>query len=526
MEDMHVSLADRYGKLAGLRENYLDRARETSKVTLQYIFPPDGFNSGEALTAPAQNAGTMGVKNLAAKLMQTQLPLTVSFFKMLIANERQLKLDPQEKTEIEAAFGEYERVVMRDIDEKNDRTTFEELLLHLIIGGNGLLHTANEGLMFFSLEKYVVRRDAMGQPLEIILKESFAPESLPAGIMEMASAQGMIQNENVSVSQGHTKTIPIYTRIHLVNERFEVYQMVGTEVIPGSEANYPKDKSPWLPLRMIKVSGEDYGRGYAEEYFGDLCTLEGLNKALIEGSAAAAKLFLLVAPNGSTDREELANAENCAIISGRPDDVAAVQINKSSDFQFTANTKREIEERLGFAFLMSNAVQRDAERVTAEEVRFMAQQLDSALGGIHSVLSNEFARPYLYRKIALLEREGKLPVIKKEEVQFSITTGLSALGRSADGARLNQFVSNLSQVIGPEQTVLRMNIGEFISRMAVSEGIDPIGLVKSEEEIQQEQQQAQQQQMANNVLPNAINQGGNLVNTIQQQQGEQGNASS
>ena len=527
--DSLVTLADRYTHLDGIRENYLDRAREVSKVTLQYIFPPDGWTAGEMLTAPSQNIGTMGVKNLAAKLMQTQIPLTVAFFKMSIANSMLEDIEDEEKSEIEKDFAGFEQTIMRDIDEKNDRTTFEELLLHLLIGGNGLLHTHKDGLMFFSLEKYVVRRDAMGTPIEIILKETFSPETVPEEVLAMATAQGMIQDTHSDVAQGHDKTIDVYTRIHLVKRRYEVYQMIGTEVIPGSEANYPMDKSPWLPLRMIKVSGEDYGRGYAEEYFGDLSTLEGLQRSLIEGGAAAAKLIFLVAPNGSTDREEIAVAENCAIISGRADDVATVQTEKSPDFQFVFNTAMEIKERLSQAFLMNSSVQRDAERVTAEEIRFMAQQLDSSLGGIHSVLSNEFARPYLYRKIAILEREGKLPRLRLDEIQFSITTGLSALGRSQDGIRLSQLVQGLSQIIGQEEVVKRLNVEKFMIKMSLAESIDPEEIWKTEAEVMEAQQQEQQQGMVDNALPNAINQGGQLMNTAMQQQqqsGEQENASS
>ena len=32
-----------------------------------------------------------------------------------------------------------------------------------------------------------------------------------------------------------------------------------------------------MPLRMIRVDGENYGRSYAEEYLGDLKSLEGIN---------------------------------------------------------------------------------------------------------------------------------------------------------------------------------------------------------------------------------------------------------
>ena len=52
-------------------------------------------------------------------------------------------------------------------------------------------------------------------------------------------------------------------------------------------------------LRFNSVDGEDYGRGRVEEFLGDLKTLEGLSQALVEGSAAAAKVIFLVSPSST-----------------------------------------------------------------------------------------------------------------------------------------------------------------------------------------------------------------------------------
>ena len=68
-------------------------------------------------------------------------------------------------------------------------------------------------------------------------------------------------------------------------------------------------------------------------------------------------------------------------------------MQKFNDFRVAQESAQKIEERLAAAFLLNSSVQRDAERVTAEEVRFMAQELESTLGGVYSVLSQEFQLP-------------------------------------------------------------------------------------------------------------------------------------
>ena len=60
---------------------------------------------------------------------------------------------------------------------------------------------------------------------------------------------------------------------------------------------------------MIRVDGEDYGRSYVEEYLGDLVSLEGLTKAIVEGASASAKTLFMVSPNGTTRAKALAESE-------------------------------------------------------------------------------------------------------------------------------------------------------------------------------------------------------------------------
>ena len=55
-----------------------------------------------------------------------------------------------------------------------------------------------------------------------------------------------------------------------------------------------------MPLRFSTVDGEDYGRGRVEEFLGDLKSLEALSQAIIEGSAAAAKVVFTVSPSATT----------------------------------------------------------------------------------------------------------------------------------------------------------------------------------------------------------------------------------
>ena len=143
-------------------------------------------------------------------------------------------------------------------------------------------------------------------------------------------------------------------------------------IVPGTEGNYPIETPPIMALRWCSITGENYGRSHVEELFGDLMSLEGLHKAVLDGSAASARLLVMVNPNGVTKKDQVARADNGAVITGKATDVEMLQVNKASDLQVASQTSIRIEQRLAQAFVMESAVIRDAERVTAEEIRTLA----------------------------------------------------------------------------------------------------------------------------------------------------------
>ena len=252
------------------------------------------------------------------------------------------------------------------------------------------------------------------------------------------------------------------------------------------------------------MSGESYGRGYVEEYRGDLISLEGLMKAIIENAAASARTVFLVNPNGTTRASVLAKAPNGAIREGNAQDVSVLQVGKGADLQVSFTAVQRIEQRLQYAFLMAKAVQRDAERVTSTELKILTQELESTLGGIYSILSSELQLPYLRRRMHLLVRSGKVPQLPDDIVGISIITGLQGLGRGQDKEKLIEFITTMAQALGADVMRQYINLDEAIKRLATSIGIETDTLIKSGEQIAQEQQAAQQQELIRSLGSAAV----------------------
>ncbi|SCY04814.1 portal protein [Rhizobium sp. NFACC06-2] len=497
---MAKTAAARYSQLERLRQPFLSRARSAAKLTIPTLLPPEGHNGDASLPTPFQGIGARGVNNLASKLLLALFPPNSPIFRLLIDDFTIEELTKQEgmKALVEEALGKVERAVMTEIEGAAIRVTAFEALKQLIVAGNVLLYLPPEGGMrAYRLDRFVVKRDPMGNILEHITKETVAPDTLPK---EFVAKLGPNAKQKFNNAMSADKTLDLYTHVKLVNGMWRIYQEVEGVKVPGTEGTYPKGKSAWIPLRFTKIDGEDYGRGYVEEYYGDLKSLETLTKAIVEGSAAAAKILILVNPNGSTNKKVIAEAPNGAVRSGDAKDVTFLQLDKYADFRIAKETMSEISQRLAMAFLLNTAIQRAGERVTAEEIRYMAGELEDALGGVYSILSQEFQLPLVSRIMFSLERTRKLPPLPSGVVKPAITTGLEALGRGHDQMKLDSLLQRLAP-LGPEVLAEYLNVGDYIKRSATAIGIEATGLVRSDEEVQQMRQQKQLQQMIQQFVP-------------------------
>ena len=511
----------RYAQLQSARSTFDREAKESSKLTIPSLIPESTTGTRAKIKTPFQAVGARGVNSLASKLLFALLPPSTAFFKLSIDSLELLKQGQEGlETEIDKGLRTIETALMNEIEISNDRVAMFEALKHLIVGGNVLLYLTDDGLKVYPLSKFVCKRDAVGNVLEIITQESVSPKALPSEFLEQIKKKENYDEKTMDAD------LDIYTYVKRVNDDFMWYQECKGEKIPGTDGRSKVDVSPWITLRFVRIDGEDYGRGYVEEYRGDLISLEALMQAIIEGAAASAKTIFLVNPTGVTSAATLAKAPNGAIREGSAADISVMQVGKGADFQVSFSAIQRIESRLEYAFLMARSVQRDAERVTAAEVTMMANELENSLGGIYSILTQEFQLPYLKRRMHMLVRSGKAPKLPEKIVKPKIVTGVQGLGRGNDRNKLVEFIGTVSQALGPDIMRQYMNVDEAIKRLANSIGIDTANLVKTQEEIQAEQQALQQQQLIQSLGPAAL--GSSLLdpknNAQAQQLAEEANA--
>ena len=500
---------EKYEKLSALRSPYLDSAIECSRLTLPYLITQDSNNTSfKRLPTPWQSVGAKSVVNLASKLMLALLPPQTTFFKLQVRDDvLGEEVDPEIRSELDLSFSKMERMIMDVVNGSNDRVVVHQAVKHLIVGGNSLVFMDKEGLKCFPLNRFVVERDGDGNVLEIVTKELIDRRILGKDLPDASIHK---PNQVMNEGQGsYDDDVEVYTYVRLDKDsgRWVWHQEAFDKILPNSRSTAPKSASPWLVLRFNCVDGEDYGRGRVEEFLGDLKSLESLSQSLVEGSAAAAKVVFLVSPSSTTKPQTISQAGNGAIVQGRPEDVAVIQVGKTADFRTASEMANTLERRIGEGFLILNV--RNSERTTAEEVRLTQMELEQNLGGLFSLLTVEFLKPYLERTMLVLQRSKQLPSIPKKFVRPTIVAGINSLGRGQDQETLIRFITTISQTMGPEAIQKYVDPTEYIKRLAAAQGIDYLNLIKSPETVSQDMQM--QQQAANQR--SMVDQAGQFANS-------------
>lgn len=491
----YETAASCYQRMVGERRVFEMRAEDCCELTIPALFPDISFSSAQQLEGPYNSVGARGINHLAAKLVLSLVPPNAPFFRLTIDDKaaRQLDQDPELKATVNEALAAIERRVSREIEIRALRPALTYAIKLLIATGNALIHLPDEGgIRVFSLKNYGVERDPMGNVLEIVLCENLSKYSLPK---EAKAVLGVdVETEDEAREPGK-ETYKLYTYVEREEDgKYHVHQEVDGNIIPESVGAYEPEQLPFLALRWNAISGEHYGRGLVEEMLGDLASLEALTKAIVIGSAASARVVGLVNPAGYTNASDLNKAENGAFVVGNAQDVSFLQVQKGGDFRVAMETAAAISRRVEASFLLNASVQRQAERVTAEEVRLLANELEAALGGVYATLSQELQLPLVRRLMAQLTKGQQIvaiPKALKNAIHPAIITGVEALGRSSDLERMRAWSTIVGQTLGPQAIPQFINGEVFAKMVATALGLDIVGLIKSTEQMDAEMQKQQ-----------------------------------
>lgn len=497
--EMEGGAKKRYEKLKTKRNNYLNRAEDASSLTIPQLYTGDYDNDGNSYGNPYQSLGARGVNNLANKIILTLFPPATAFFKMGISPLTMQQMKKGEG-EVNQALQVLEKSIVNEMEISQLRSTLVDSLKLCIVGGSAVIHVPeNDSPKVFSMDSFVVCRSKSKTLLELIIKESIMYSEL-----DKKTQMQLVESDRLKEDQKEgKKPLDVYTVIKRQNDgKYNVHQDIHDLVMDGTSGSYIEKELPYIFLPFVD-RGEDYGRSYVEDFIGDLNSYEGLRKSVLEAAAESARILYLVKPNATLTVKKLQSAQSGDVLLGNPDDVGVLQADKRLDLQIAQQEMEILRLDLSTMFLLDSSVRRNAERVTAEEIRRVSQELEVALGGIYSTLANVLQEPLVKLYLNRLKKKGIVNQALKDSIELEVTTGSAALGRGTEFNSITAFVQTAQGVLG-ESFSTYVKMPELIARVANSLDIGTSELIKTDEEIQAERQEAQEAQLQQQAISPAI----------------------
>lgn len=503
------TIEKRFLKLKAKRDPFLSRARTFSDYTIPNLYPRNTGegNQGDGVnTTGWQSFGSEVTNHLKNKLVMTLFPPHTSFAKLELSpkakallKEGEINVIDEQKSLVNA-----EKQALLEHENMSGRVGLGEAIEHLIVGGTTCVYVpeAEEAKVInYPLDRFVNRRDKSGNLLELIVEESQSIDMFDPSIQLIIKSK-MRDNKNQDEDD-----IKLYTHSVLKNGFYYIEQeVVGVKI--GERQRIKADKFRFIVLRWKTNYGEDYGRSHVEQYAGDFHVIQFLSEAIAKGMILMADVKYLIKPGSVTDVDHLIESPTGEFIYGNIDDIGVLQLEKYADFTPIAQVLEKYETRVGKAFLKN--IVRQSERTTMYEIRKDALELESALGGVYTLLATTLQRPYFR---IMLDRVGfDLP---KELVNTVITTGIEALSKETEADKFMQWTEAMvaaGQL--PEGVQRRLKWGDFSNYTANQLSLDlPFMMTEEEfaEQMKAEEAKAQQQQLAEGAAKSMPTVAGNLT---------------
>lgn len=438
------------------------RSEEYARWTLPYICPTDNSEGTEQDKADVA-IGPRLVNHLANKVVDTMFPHDRPFFTIALTPEMRGQLRKELGEDEEAGFAEavrsetvaVEQAAMRKLRLTEYRPRAVEAVKHLIITGNSLIRRMPDGTrVVYGIKDYCMRRTIFGKPIELLLKDSKRFGSLPESIQREVRIGDKSYKDDTPVE--------LYTHFKWDGGRWCMKQGVDSTEMAAIVKYKPVDV-PFLSLVWNLSRGDHYGRGHVEDHTTAFHQVDVLTRASIDMFGIMADIHFFVDPASVLDVSELNKAPRGSYHQGRDGDISTPDIGTRLEVSAIQQYIQSLERELANAFLLNSSGVRDAERVTAEEIRFIALELESAFGGLYSRLALEWQQHEAEYAVSQINFDADLDT-KVSTFEVVVTTGLETLSREGQLDNLRRALQDLQMLdTVPEDVRVTINNQKFAS---------------------------------------------------------------
>lgn len=460
----------------------LTRTERFAALTIPKIMLPEGMDvMNTDITHDYQFLGAQAVNHLTNKIAMTLFAPTRPFFKAQLSEKAQEENGDTDPVVVDAAMANIEREAMRRMDRLAIRPKIYSAIRNLIVTGNVLVEFLRDSLRVYGMRQWAVKRTYDGGLHTLIIREKMKFDELADKV------QGILHRHYQDDSEVH-----FYRLIERVQKgRYKLTCAVDTHILPPAFSHtYSEETLPFQVMTWDLGDNDDYATGLVEEYVGGFEAISQMAEGMVNGGTMAAEFRWLLSP-GLTKADDFEDTENGSAIPGNKDDISVVGPENHEAISVLSTIYDKYARGIGAAFLLHSAVTRDAERVTAEEIRLSANELESAHGGTYSTLATNMQGPVARWLLTGVDKR-----LNSRDVEVSVVTGLDGMSRNGDLENLRLAFQDLTFIAtAPDEVKARLKYNPLVKYIGAGRGVDLSPFVMSDEEFQAEQDRLMQQQM-------------------------------
>ena len=169
--------------MSAARSSVLDKAREASRLTIPGLIPESGQNEHFTPSQPYQSVGAHGVRTLGSRLLSTLFPTSVPFFRLELDAFAAANVQA-DKAKTDSLLSQVSESTASLMETLRVRPAMAEAMRHLIVAGNIVLHfPLDRAPKLYRIDQFVLKRNAEGDWVEIIIQEKVYPSTLPEAVI-------------------------------------------------------------------------------------------------------------------------------------------------------------------------------------------------------------------------------------------------------------------------------------------------------------------------------------------------------
>lgn len=490
---MYSKASEIWQACSSKRTGLINRVERYAALTIPKVCYPVGYNSDSTDEShDYQSIGAQAVNHLSNKLMLAMFAPSRPFAKLQAGPKaaKQSKAMGLTEAQLEDILAKGERDAIKELDSRGQRPKLFQLMRHLVVAGNALLILEKRGMRVVGIKNYVVKRNVWGEVQHLVLREQVRFDELELDIRKLYATR-----------YSDDTTVDFYKWAKREdNGGYTMTQWINEIRLPKEyNGRWPADSMPYQAITWDIADESDYGTGLVEEYIGDFEALSVLSESVVDGAVLGTEYRWMVNPTGQTSVEDLNNSENGDSLPGIATDISPTQGGNPEAIKIADLVLEKYERRVSRGFLMGSAVIRDAERVTQEEVRLTATELETAYGGVYSTLASSVQKPVAKWLFGAIDLN-----LKDADLEVTIITGLDALSRNGDLENFRSAMMDMAAVVNvPPELAARMKWEEVTRFVGQGRNIDMARFIMTDAEFAQKMQAEQASRMTETVATEA-----------------------